>query len=113
VVAVFADGESGVSNQVSSTPQIPAIPTGLTATAGNAQVVVGWTASSDATSYDIYRSTTSGGEGATPIQTGVTGTSFADTGLTNGVTYYYEVVAVNAGGQSGVSSEISATPHGG
>jgi fibronectin type 3 domain-containing protein len=40
----------------------------------------------------------------------VTGTSYTDTGLTNGTTYYYKVAAVNAGGQSPQSAEVSATP---
>jgi cellulose 1,4-beta-cellobiosidase len=101
--------QSGVVSQVSAT-LAPTIPAGVTATAGNNQVTLNWTASSGATSYDIYRSTTSGGEGATPYLTGVTSTSFTNTGLTNGITYYYEVVAVNAGGLSDVSSEVSATP---
>jgi len=37
-------------------------------------------------------------------------TSFTDTGLTNGTTYFYVVAAVNASGASGNSSEVSATP---
>jgi fibronectin type 3 domain-containing protein len=111
VSAVNANGQSAVTSQVSATPQAPpAAPTNVTATAGNAQVTLNWTASTGATSYDIYRSATSGGEGSTPYKTGVTGTSFTDTGLTNGTTYYYQVSAVNVGGQSPVSSEASATP---
>ena len=41
---------------------------------------------------------------------GLTSTSFTDTGLVNGTTYYYKVAAINAGGQSPLSSEASATP---
>ncbi len=40
----------------------------------------------------------------------MTGTSFTDAGLTNGVTYYYKIRAVNAGGASGLSGEVSAKP---
>jgi hypothetical protein len=78
--------------------------------AGNAQVGLTWAAAAGATSYDIYRSTTAGGEGSTPYKTGITATSYTDTGLTNGTTYYYQVTAVNSAGQSARSSEVSATP---
>jgi fibronectin type 3 domain-containing protein len=39
-----------------------------------------------------------------------TSTTFTDTALTNGTTYYYVVTAVNSGGESGNSTETSATP---
>jgi fibronectin type 3 domain-containing protein len=112
VTAVNAGGQSGTSNEASATPQVPPppAPTNLTATAGNAQVSLTWTASTGATSYNVYRSTSAGGEGTTPFLTGLTATSFTDTGLTNGTTYFYKVTAVNAGGQSGTSNEASATP---
>jgi len=88
----------------------PAAPTGLGATAGSAQVSLSWTASSGATSYNVYRGTTAGGESATALYTGITGTTKVDTGLTNGTTYFYKVKAVNASGTSGYSNEASATP---
>ena len=90
-------------------PPLPATtPTGLSATPNNGQVSLKWTASSGATSYNIKRSTTSGGE--TTIAN-VTGTSYTDTGgaLTNGATYYYVVSAVGAGGESPNSFEIGVT----
>jgi uncharacterized protein with LGFP repeats len=63
--------------------------------------------------YNIYRSTTSGKEQsyfAAPIATGVTGTSYTDSGLVTGTTYYYVVSATNALGFEGVASaEASAT----
>jgi hypothetical protein len=89
----------------------PAAPTGLTVTAGDTQVSLSWTATGGATSYNIYRSLTAGGEGTIPYKTGITTTSFTDTGLTDGTTYYYQVTGVNTGGESGKSSEASATPH--
>lgn len=88
----------------------PPAPTGLSATAGDHQIALSWNAASGATSYNIYRGTQSGGE--TLFLTGVTGTSFSDTGLTNGTTYYYQVSAVNAGGESGRSLEAFGTPQG-
>jgi hypothetical protein len=63
------------------------------------------------TGYDIYRGTTKGGEGSTPFATTTgTGTSFTDSAVTNGTTYYYTVTAVNAAGQSPQSGEASAAP---
>src|SRR5215475_8775498 len=87
----------------------PAAPTGLAATAGNAQVTLNWNASSGASSYNVKRSTTSGGP-YTTIATGVTSTSFTNTGLTNGTTYFFVVSAVNSAGESGNSNQASATP---
>jgi fibronectin type 3 domain-containing protein len=93
----------------SGTVTLPPTPTSLVATGGNASVVLSWTASAGATSYNIYRGTTSGGEGSTPVGT-ATSNSFTDTGLTNGTTYYYKVSATNSAGTSAQSSEVSATP---
>ncbi len=92
--------------------QVPAAPTGLTAAAGNAQVAISWAASSGATSYTVKRATTSGGP-YTNVATGVTATSYTNTGLTNGTTYYYVVSATNAAGTSANSAQTSATPAGG
>ena len=91
---------------------VPPAPTGLTATAGSGQVALTWSASSGTTSYSIYRSTGSGGEGMSPIAAGVTTPSFTDTGLANGTTYFYKVAAVNSAGVSAQSAEVSAKPVG-
>ncbi|GFN33018.1 extracellular catalytic domain type 1 short-chain-length polyhydroxyalkanoate depolymerase [Paenibacillus xylaniclasticus] len=118
VSASNSAGESANSNQASATPtsstqvQAPAAPTGLTATAGNAQVALSWNASSGATSYTVKRAATSGGP-YTDVATGITATSYTNTDLTNGTTYYYVVSASNAAGQSANSSQASAVPTGG
>jgi fibronectin type 3 domain-containing protein len=112
VTAVNTAGESGNSNQASATPasapQPPSAPTGLTATGGNAQVSLAWSASTGATSYHVKRSTTSG-SGYTQISA-PTVTNYTDTTVTNGTTYYYVVTAVNAAGENGNSNQASATP---
>src|SRR5262249_35635121 len=108
-VAALNNGvASANSSEAFATPRVQP-PTGLTAAPGNMKVSLTWTASAGAASYNIYRGTSPGGEGATPVVTGVTTTSFTDTGLTNGTTYYYQVTAVNAGGERGHSGEGSAT----
>jgi fibronectin type 3 domain-containing protein len=111
VTAVNAGGESSASTQKSAMPQVPApgAPTGLTATAGNAQVALAWTSVSGATGYNLYRSTSLGQRGAL-IFDFATSTSYTDAWVTNGTTYYYEVTAVNAGGESVASAQQSATP---
>ena len=83
-------------------------PTGLAATAGNAQVALSWSASGTATNYYVKRSTTSG-SGYVTVATNAS-LAFTNTGLGNGTTYYYVVSAVNADGESDDSSEVSATP---
>jgi fibronectin type 3 domain-containing protein len=112
VSAVNSTGESGNSAQASATPsapaQPPAAPTGLQATPGNAQVILAWTVTSGASSYHVKGSTTSGGP-YTQVSA-PTATSFTDTGLTNGATYFYVVSAVNSVGESANSAQVSATP---
>jgi oligosaccharide reducing-end xylanase len=89
-------------------PPPPAAPTGLTATAGNTQASLSWTASSGATSYNVKSATVSGGPYTTIAN--VTATSFVNTGLPNGTTYYYVVSALNTSGEGTNSSQASATP---
>jgi cellulose 1,4-beta-cellobiosidase len=111
VSAVNLGGESANSNEASATPMPspPAAPSGLTATAGDSQVSLTWTASSGATSYNVKRATVSGGPYAV-ITSGIVTTSFIDSTASNGTTFYYVVSAVNPGGESGNSNEASATP---
>jgi hypothetical protein len=85
-----------------------AVPAGLAATPVSFQVGLNWTASSTATGYNIKRSLVTGGPYTTIGTSGSNG--FVDTGVTNGTTYYYVVSAVNGGGESANSSEISAMP---
>jgi len=88
-------------------PPPPGAPTEPIATAGYGQVILTWTASIGATNYNIKRSTTSGGE--TTIAS-TTGTSYTDTNLLDGTTYYYVVSASNTSGEGLDSDEVSAMP---
>jgi len=89
---------------------VPSAPTGLKATAGAKQITLTWTASSGATSYNVYRGTAAGAEGATPIVAGISTTSYTNTSLLNGKAYFYKVAAVNTAGTSPLSNEVTATP---
>jgi fibronectin type 3 domain-containing protein len=95
-----------------TTAALTLAPAGVTAAAQAGQVMLNWSATSGAVSYNVYRGTSPGGEATTPIASGITTLSFLDTGLTNGVTYYYKVSATDAGGESAPSTEASATPQG-
>ncbi|HEY0709875.1 MAG TPA: fibronectin type III domain-containing protein, partial [Polyangia bacterium] len=88
----------------------PPAPTGLTATAGNTQVTLNWAATGGATSYTVKMGTTSGGPYTTFTQSGITGTSYTKTGLSNGTTVHFVVSASNTFGESPNSSQASATP---
>ena len=85
----------------------PHPPTGLAATPGYGQVILTWTASAGATN-NIKRSTSSSGE--TYVIGSTTASSYTDTNVVDGTTYYYVLSAMNAGGESRNSSEVSATP---
>ena len=87
----------------------PAAPTGLSATAGNAQVSLTWNAVSGAASYNVYRSRLSGG--GYELLGNASGPSALDTTVTNGKRYFYVVKALdNAGNESVASNEAAATP---
>jgi fibronectin type 3 domain-containing protein len=112
VTAVTASGESAESAEVGATPQVPApgAPTGVTVTAGNGQVTISWSAVTNATSYNLYFSTSTGVTKTTGTK--ITGVSspYAHTALTNGTTYFYVVTAVSSAGESPESAQVLATP---
>ncbi len=85
-----------------------AVPTGVSATAGNTQATLNWAPSPGATSYDVQRSTTAGGP-YTPIAF-PTATSYTNIGQANGTTYYYVISATDGINVSSNSIEVSAAP---
>lgn len=107
VTAMDVAQQSGNSIQLAETPL--AVPGGLMAAAGDQQVTLSWNTAAGATSYNIQRSLTSGGS-FTTIATGLATSGYTNIGLTDGTTYYYTVLATNAGGQSSNSLVVSAAP---
>lgn len=93
---------------------VPSAPTGVTATPGNNQVSLSWTAVSGAVSYKVYRVTGSScpaTSGGTVIASGLTGTTFVDITALNGTDYAYFVTAMNASNCEGAKSScVTAKP---
>ena len=89
---------------------VPSAPTGVTATGGDAQVTISWSAVSGASSYNIYWSTNSGVTTANGTRITAAPNPYVQTGLTNGTPCYYLVTAVNSVGESAPSGVVSATP---
>jgi alpha-N-arabinofuranosidase len=87
--------------------QPPVTPTGLVASRSNTVASLSWNGSAGADSYIVKRSTTSG-SGYVTLASGVTETTYLDTGLVSGTTYYYVVAATNIYGASLNSAEASA-----
>ncbi|MGH7989638.1 MAG: LamG-like jellyroll fold domain-containing protein, partial [Limisphaerales bacterium] len=85
------------------------VPTGLTAATGDDEVTLAWNSSPNATSYNVKRSTTLNGTYIV-IATNLIELNFTNTGLTNGITYYFVVSAINSAGESGNSIAVSAQP---
>ncbi len=107
VTAVNAAGVS--TNATVKIISPPTAPTSLSAVAGDSQIILTWTAVANATGY-VLKSGTSSGNETTVVLSGYTGTSYTNTGLANGTTYYYVVAGTNAGGLGPNSPEASATP---
>lgn len=82
---------------------VPAAPTGLAVTGTtSSSVSLSWSADSGAASYNVYR-------GSTRVGSGVTSTSYTDSGLAASTTYSYTVTGVNSSGESAHSASVSAT----
>ena len=120
ISAINQAGEGAVSAQITvvpTPPTPPSAPGGLSAQVGGGDpqpffgggiAILSWSTVPDTVTYNVKRSTTSGG----PYQTlsSSIAPSYTDLYISNGTTYYYVVSAVNSFGESSNSNEISATP---
>jgi len=114
-LSLTVTGTSGTITHTGSTTLLLnlAAPASLSAASnGSGQIALSWPASVSATSYHLKRSLGSGGPYITVACT--SGTSYTDSAVTNGTTYYYVVSAAysanpDAGGESADSGEASAT----
>jgi fibronectin type 3 domain-containing protein len=116
VAAVNGGGAEGTpSNEASALTgnAAPAPPVGLTAIAGNGQIALDWADSTepDLVGYHVYRADAAGQPFARITASPIAASTFTNTSLTNGTTYYFVVTALDTGGlESGPSAQASATP---
>ncbi len=95
--------------------EAPASPNGLEAASQDGAIGLDWDAVSEADSYRVYRSTSSGvGVSGSPLDTGVSSADYTDETAENGTKYYYVVTAVaeenGETAESDPSSEVEKTP---
>jgi len=113
VAAINGVGASAYSDPTSAVVPsgLPGTPTGVSASGGNGQATVSWTApsanGSAITGYAVRYSTDSGAHW-TSAGAAVAGSPTTVTGLGNGTSYVFDVAAVNANGTGNYSSASSA-----
>jgi hypothetical protein len=112
VKAMNPGGDSAASNEVSATPQVPSpgAPVLQAPIAGSGQVTLAWNPVAGSAGYKVFRSVTAGtyGTEVTTVNGAVYG--YTVSGLANGTTYYFVVKAMNPGGDSAASNQVSAMP---
>ena len=87
-----------------------AMPAIVSAIAGSRSAALNWTGGGGAPYFNVYRSNVSGG-GYALIASALTQNSYTDNAVTNGLTYYYVVTAMNILGlESTNSNEVNVTP---
>ncbi|MDE1970288.1 MAG: carboxypeptidase regulatory-like domain-containing protein [Patescibacteria group bacterium] len=96
----------------------PSAPTNVSATQSGSSAVVTWTAPttnsdgtalSDLQEYEIYRDTSASGSFTTQVNSSqVTGTTFTDSTVSAGTTYYYKVSAADTSGNESSKSSVSS-----
>ncbi|HJU13103.1 MAG TPA: fibronectin type III domain-containing protein [Candidatus Nitrosotalea sp.] len=118
VSAINSLGTSLPSNvaNVTTLATFPSSPTGLVATSVSSLEVdltwnpPGWNGGSAITGYMIQRSTDGGATWSTVVaDTATTTTSYQDKGVQPGMTYEYQVFAINSVGKSSHSNIVSAS----
>jgi hypothetical protein len=102
------DNSSFLSNEPA--PPSPVAVLAISAVSGNSAVTLSWSSISSATSYVIYRSDSSAQPGTQIVSVASPSTSFLDSDVANGNTYYYVIDALSGSSVIVRSSQVAATP---
>lgn len=109
VAAHNIGGEGARAAAVSAVPVAPPLaPQNPAAVPVSKQMTLSWSPSDGATTYAIYRSTSTNRQASVRVATGVGGSRFIDNTVIDGETYFYRITASNDGGESPRSSEVPA-----
>jgi len=109
VHALNSGGRSAHSARVTAVPvRPPPAPSNVFAMAGNARVSLKWDGVAVSTGYSVKRSTGPNGPFSTIAR--VSPTSYLDTDVVNGTTYYYQVRTANGVVKGPLSATVQATP---
>ncbi len=110
VSAVGTGGISGFATVSANVPDVaPPPPTGVTVTPGFTVNTLAWSGVAEVSLYTIQRSTNAQGP-FTTLVTGLAATTYADTGLVTGTTYFYQVLSESGAGTLSVPVAVSAAP---
>jgi hypothetical protein len=119
LMVTFSPGSAGsttgasvtiASNALNSTATVGLSGTGQAPSSHRVALFWNPSSSSGVTGYNVFRAGTSGGYGATPLNTApVSGTGYTDASVTAGQTYFYIVTTVGSGVSSAASNEVAAT----
>ena len=106
-------GDASTTSSAVTPSGLPAAPTGLTATAGDGSATLNWEAPSDdggstITGYQTRYSTDSGSSWSAWTSTGTDAVGTTVSSLSNGVSYTFQVRAVNTNGAGSPSLSSSA-----
>ena len=104
VTATFTPGPDAAYRGSTSSTGISVAPSGLSARAAKSTVELSWDASPEAAGYNVYR------DGSRVNSETIKTSGFVDSGLSNGITYSYQITAVVSGRESAKSPAMSATP---
>jgi hypothetical protein len=102
-------GSGPLGSTIVLTNQTHDFPTAVSGAYGNSQAFLSWNPIAGASLYNVYSSHINGG----PYQTLVgstSGTNYLATGLTNGVNYYFAVVALVDGREGTPSGQVEIRP---
>ena len=104
----YLGSDSTFATEASGDMTPPATPTGFSASYGNGWIKLSWDENpeADLSGYSLHRGTALAKTGLAVIASNLPNRSYNDQGLVNGVTYYYQISAVDQNSNESPASEV-------